>query len=58
MLVALSGYGASRHPSSADAGFDAWLVKPIEGETLRRLILERPSSKEVFALQRSDVFSG
>jgi two-component system CheB/CheR fusion protein len=45
LLIALSGYRASRHPRSADAGFDAWLVKPIEGETLRRLILERPPSK-------------
>jgi CheY-like chemotaxis protein len=45
VLIALSGYRASRHPRSADAGFDAWLVKPIEGETLRQLILERPPSK-------------
>jgi DNA-binding response OmpR family regulator len=45
MLIALSGYRASRHPRSAEAGFDAWLLKPIEGETLRRLIFEPLSPK-------------
>jgi DNA-binding response OmpR family regulator len=44
-LIALSGYRANRHPRSAEAGFDAWLVKPIEGETLRPLILGRQSPK-------------
>ncbi|HXU82226.1 MAG TPA: response regulator [Polyangia bacterium] len=45
MLIALSGYRPSRRPGSEDAGFDAWLVKPIEVETLRRLIFEPAPSK-------------
>ena len=45
MLIALSGYQASRRPGSDGAGFDAWLVKPIEGETLRRLIFKETHPK-------------
>jgi DNA-binding response OmpR family regulator len=42
-LIALSGYRASRHQQSGDQlPFDAWLVKPIEGEALRRVILGPP----------------
>jgi two-component system CheB/CheR fusion protein len=45
LVVALSGYRANRHPRAAEAGFDAWLVKPIEGDTLRLLILSRTPPK-------------
>jgi CheY-like chemotaxis protein len=44
-LIALSGYPASRHPRYQEARFDAALLKPIQGETLRRLLLDRSPSK-------------
>jgi DNA-binding response OmpR family regulator len=39
-LVALTGYDDDRHRSlSQDAGFDAHLVKPVDPDVLRKLLL-------------------
>ena len=40
-MIALSGYGQERDVQQALAsGFDAHLVKPVDAETLRRLLVE------------------
>jgi CheY-like chemotaxis protein len=40
MLVALTGYGQpSDRSRAAEAGFDHHLVKPVDGDTLQRLLL-------------------
>jgi CheY-like chemotaxis protein len=48
LLVALTGYGGEEHRRvSAIAGFDEHLVKPVEPDVLRTLLLRiRPSSSD------------
>ena len=47
-LVAISGYGSDADKSRArDAGFDAYLTKPVDGSTLERVLAaprQAPSS--------------
>jgi DNA-binding response OmpR family regulator len=42
LLIALSGYGQERDiRHSCDAGFDAYLVKPVDATALMRLLVPR-----------------
>jgi CheY-like chemotaxis protein len=44
-VVALSGYGRPEDKQrSADAGFDAHLVKPVDFDDLRQLMNRHPST--------------
>jgi len=46
-LVAVSGYGQEQHQRSAqEAGFDRYLVKPVDFDALSRLLNELPSRRE------------
>jgi DNA-binding response OmpR family regulator len=42
LLIALSGYGQERDiRHSSDAGFDAYLIKPVDATALMRLLAPR-----------------
>jgi CheY-like chemotaxis protein len=46
-LVAVSGYGQDHHQRSAqEAGFDRYLVKPVDFDSLSQLLTELPPRRE------------
>jgi CheY-like chemotaxis protein len=45
-LVALTGYGRPEDRARAlDAGFDAWIVKPVDPQQLERLLAQAPDRR-------------
>jgi CheY-like chemotaxis protein len=56
MLIALTGYGQLQdREKSRAAGFDAHLVKPIDYETLRKLLAEHANLGESPAIPSRDI---
>ena len=45
ILVALTGYGTPEARERSRAGFDHYLIKPIDPEVLRELMVEEPTSR-------------
>ena len=54
LLVAVTGYtGEARERQAREAGFDRYLVKPVEPETLERLLTVRLELKQLQAALRA-----